>query len=395
MSIESSICEQPKRRQGVFSTGIALFTMFFGAGNLIFPLLIGKTSGSQAPSALLGLMISAVAFPFLGLIAMMFFQGNLHRFLERVGKRPAFWLLFVLQITQGPLCMSRLFTLMHASVKPYLPISLFAFSVLGGMLVFFLTYRPHRIVALLGLFLSPFLLCSLAILAIAGMIGAPDAPIVAEGAGFHFLQGLKGGYMTMDLISALLFATMIFPHLSQGLERLSSKEAKTEMRRKMVGSSAIAAMLLMIAYIGLCFLSAHHSASLQGQIASESLLQALAVKILGPWGGAIASIAIFFACLTTAIALASIFADYLRKDLMKERISPIGSLGATLIVTAALANLGFAGILRIMGPILEVLYPSLIILCLFNIAHCLYEVKPVKTPVFFVLGISLAGFCLG
>lgn len=394
MSIESSIYEQP-RRQGVFSSGIALFAMFFGAGNLIFPLIVGKTSGSQTPSALLGLMISAVAFPFLGLIAMLLFQGNLHRFLERLGKRPAFWLLFVLQITQGPLCMSRLFTLMHASIKPYLPVSLFTFSILAGMLVFFLTYRPQRIVGLLGLILSPLLICSLAILTIAGMIGAPDAPVATEGAGFHFLQGLKGGYMTMDLISALLFATMILPHLSQGLERFSSKEAKMEVRRKMIGSSAIAAILLMGAYIGLCLLSAHHSASLQGQVPTEGLLQALAVKILGPWGGAIASIAVFFACLTTAIALASIFGGYLRKDLMKERISPIGSLGATIIATAALANLGFSGILRIMGPILGILYPSLIVLCLFNIAHCLYEVKPIKTPVFFVLGVSLAGFCLG
>ena len=391
MSVDSAICDKPKRRPGVFSTGFALFSMFFGAGNLIFPLLIGKTSGTETPAALVGLMISAVAFPLMGLIAMMLYQGNLHRFLERLGKGPSRCLMFVLLVTQGPLCMSRLFTLMYASIQPYLPLSLAMFSVLAGILVFFLTYRPQRIVSILGVILTPFLILSLAALVFSGMMNPPPIQQVFEGPSFHFLHGLKGGYMTMDLISALLFATMILPYLSQGLEHLSEEAAEKEVRRKMVGASLFAALLLMLAYLGLCSLSAHYSPVLGDGVAPQDLLRTIAVQILGPLGGAIAAIAVFLACFTTAIALAAVFADYLRKDLLKERISSEVSLGTTLVITAGLANLGFSGLLKLMGPLLETLYPSLIILCVLNIAYSLYRVKPLKVPVFLALALALAG----
>ncbi|MBS0628275.1 MAG: branched-chain amino acid transport system II carrier protein, partial [Verrucomicrobia bacterium] len=127
-----------KSRMNVIFTGMALFSMFFGAGNIIFPLLVGHLSGNQTPYALLGLSFSAVAFPVLGLIAMTLSFGNLAIFLKKLGKYPAIILLFILQITQGPLgCMPRLITLMHASLKTYLPnLSLLLFSLLISGLIF-------------------------------------------------------------------------------------------------------------------------------------------------------------------------------------------------------------------------------------------------------------------
>jgi LIVCS family branched-chain amino acid:cation transporter len=198
----------------------------------------------------------------------------------------------------------------------------------------------------------------------------------------------------MDLISALLFATMVIPHIAGGTEGMSAKEAERYVHRKMTAASLVAAGLLTISYIGLCFLSAHHSAALPAT-APEDLLQAISIKVLGSWGGIIAAVTIFLACLTTAISLAAVFADYLRKDLLKSRVSSTVSLIATLGLTAAIANLGFSGIIRLMGPILEILYPGLIVLCLLNIAYSLYEVKPVKVPVFFALALAVGGFCFG
>src|SRR5258708_4471404 len=101
MSAEAISLDKPKA-VGVFSTGLALFSMFFGAGNIIFPLIVGRLSGTQTPYAILGLGISAVVFPFLGLIAMMLYGGSIRAFLERLGKWPALALLFVLQMSQGP-----------------------------------------------------------------------------------------------------------------------------------------------------------------------------------------------------------------------------------------------------------------------------------------------------
>ena len=199
----------------------------------------------------------------------------------------------------------------------------------------------------------------------------------------------------MDLIAALLFATVIMPHLAHNTDALSKEEADWIIRKRMKGASMIAAGLLMITYVGLCWLSSHYSWTLDGATAPEDLLGAIAGRILGPWGAFVSASTIFLACLTTAISLAAVFSDYLQKDLLSGKVSPNVSLALTLGATAAMANLGFSGIMKLMGPVLEILYPALIALCVVNIAYSLYHVKTVKAPVFFVLGFASGCFCFG
>ncbi len=395
MSAESvPISDKQAARVGIFSTGLALFSMFFGAGNLIFPLIVGRTAGTETPYAILGLGLSAVIFPFLGLIAMMLYGGNISLFLARLGKWPALGMLFVLQMSQGPAgAMPRLVTLMHASVKPYFPqISLGIFSLVICTAVFLLTVRPQKIVRLLGVILTPFLLLTLAVLIFVGIMDAPAAQVVSGSSAHYFGLGLKMGYQTTDLIAALLFATIVLPHLSQGVTE--DEKGKKLIRRRMTLASLIAAGLLMTSYIGLCWLSAHHSWTFSNEIPPEALLQAIALKILGPVGGMVSAGAVFLACLTTAISLSAVFSNYLRDDLFFKKISTPNALGFTLFITAAVANLGFGGIVKLWGPLLEVLYPALIVLCLFNIAYSLFKTKPLSSPVFFTLGLAMGGFWL-
>lgn len=358
--MSTQVISQPKI--GVISTGLALFSMFFGAGNIIFPLIVGRMAGTETPYAIIGLGLSAVAFPFLGLIAMMLYGGNIQAFLARLGKWPAIALLLVLQLSQGPLgAMPRLVTLMHASIKPYFPeFPLLIFSLLISAGVFLLVIRPQKIIHLLGVVLTPLLLVTLTILIVIGSIWAPEAQVSLEGGTHHLIQGLKMGYQTTDLIAALLFATVILPHLSQG-----TSDPKM-IQRRMTHASLIASGLLMATYIGLCWISAHHSWTL-GAVAPEDLLQRISLQVLGPFGGIISACAVFLACLTTAISLAAVFAHYLETDLLQKRVGSAWSLGLTLGLTAALANLGFSGIVKLWGPLLDALYPALILLCLYNL----------------------------
>jgi LIVCS family branched-chain amino acid:cation transporter len=122
----------------------------------------------------------------------------------------------------------------------------------------------------------------------------------------------------------------------------------------------------MASYIGLCWLSAHHSWTF-GAVAPEELLQKIAIQVLGPFGAVVSSTAVFLACLTTAISLSAVFSNYLRDDLSKGRLGNGASLLLTLGMTSLLANLGFSGIVKLWGPILDVLYPVLIALCIYNI----------------------------
>jgi LIVCS family branched-chain amino acid:cation transporter len=116
----------------------------------------------------------------------------------------------------------------------------------------------------------------------------------------------------------------------------------------------------------------------------EQVLGAIAVKVLGSAGGCIATIAVVTACLTTAMTLASIFADYLQKDLCKNKISNTSALILTLVITTLFANLGFKGIAAFLSPILQMVYPGLILLTVLNLFHFLYGYRRVKLPTFLV-----------
>lgn len=393
-SIESS--SQPTQKVSIFFSGIALFSMFFGAGNLIFPLLVGQAAGDATPFAILGLGISAVAFPLLGLVSVMLFGGSLMRFLERLGKWPALFFLFVCQASHGPTgAIARLVTLMHASFRTYIPsLSLFVFSFLICGLIFLLTVRPKRIVDLLGSLLTPFLLASLSVLVLVGITDGSVARHVPEGGWYHFLHGLKGGYQTMDLLGALLFATVIFPHLSKGTEHMPKKAAQKVLRKRMGYASLIASILLMLVYIGMSWIAATHLSVQDTALPPEQLLLHISQNVLGPTGSLVSAIAIFFACLTTGISLSAVFAQYLKEVLCKDKISFPSALGITLFITAIFANLGFETIVRVLTPILEIMYPAIIVLCLLNIAHSFYALKPIKTPVFATMGISIGGMLL-
>lgn len=368
-----------------FTAGFALFSMFFGAGNLIFPLLIGQAVGENWVYATIGLGATAVLVPFLGLAGMVFFDADYYKFFGRLGQVPGYLLLLLLQLILGPFgVIPRLFTLMYAITKPYFfDISLFHFSVIAGILVFLCTYKKQNIVALLGIVLTPVLLLSLLGLFFSGLI-SPSTHFNSDITPWHsFLEGLLGGYHTMDLIAAFLFATVILPYFKK--DPNSSTDARP---RQLLCSSLIAAGLLLFTYIGLIYISAYHGLSHGDVNVSEELLGTIAFKLLGPVGSFTASIAVVTACLTTAISLSSIFADYLQKDLLQEKISPTLALLVTLVIAVGFANLGFTGINAFLSPILKICYPGLIVLTVLNILHYLYGFSVIKTPVFLTFIIS-------
>ncbi len=378
----------------MITTGFALFSMFFGAGNIIFPLLIGKSVGKNIWFAISGLGITAVIVPFLGLAAMVLFQADYHRFFQRVGRVPGLLLLLLLQLILGPVgVIPRLITLMHAMAKPYLfniPLTLFSLFTVAA--IFGCCFKRQRLIGFLGIILTPILLLALAALLFFGLAKGASMNPTAPAAGESFLAGLLGGYNTMDLIAAFLFATVILPHFQNEIALEQPAERNRALFKKMFFSSLIAASLLFFTYVGLGLISAHHGWTIDPSYPSEQLLSAIAFKVLGRFGTLLASITMVTACLTTAISLATIFADYLRKDLCKEKISPTLALIITLIISMLFSNLGFGGIAAFLGPILQIVYPGLILLTVLNLLHSLYGYQMVKSPVFLTFTISAIAY---
>jgi LIVCS family branched-chain amino acid:cation transporter len=242
-----------------------------------------------------------------------------------------------------------------------------------------MTFNRQKLIGILGKYLTPILLLSLGALIAFGFIQEPSWNMAIISKGDSFLQGLITGYNTMDLIAAFLFSSLVIPHFQINKTTQNIDKKNWPLFKKMLLSSLIAAFLLVITYLGLCLISARHAGSFDETIKAEDILSAIAIKLLGPLGGLIASLTVMTACLTTAITLTSIFSDYLQRDIFKQKISSKASLIITLFIAAIFSNFGFDGIASFLSPLLQIIYPALILLTFLNLMHALYGFKNLKT----------------
>ncbi|MGE3954619.1 MAG: branched-chain amino acid transport system II carrier protein [Parachlamydiales bacterium] len=365
------------------SIGFALFSMFFGSGNLTFPLLAGYESGGHYGFAALGILLSGVVIPFIGVFALILFNGDGRAFFGLLGPKAYFWASVVCISLMGPFgVLARCITVAHGSLCHLFPtLSLPLFSALFCALVFACTLRKSRIIPLLGSLLTPFLLLSIGVIVLFALKGE-SPPTTAEGSPLPaFVSGLVTGYQTMDLVAALFFSSFVIGLLKRG-----------EGRAHLFGKSAlIGAGLLAAVYVALVAIGSLYAPDLVG-VAPQELLATVANQALGPVGGPIVAAAIVLACLTTAIVLAELFAQMLRVDLTKGRLPPKVAMGITLLIGLLISTLEFSGIARFLGPILEVAYPALILFTLSAIVYRLWGVRPRRWPIFLAVGAALVWY---
>lgn len=378
---------------GIIVTGLAMFSMFFGAGNVVFPLAIGQSAQSQNIYAILGLLITAVGVPFMGLTGMTLYDGNYKRFFERIGKVPGFLITLIILGLLGPFgAIPRCIALSYSTTQLFFPhLSLPLFSFVSCIIIFLCTIKPTSILDILGYVLTPALLGSLALIIIKGLIEPPHLPISLTPSYQVFLEGLKEGYQTMDLLGAFFFSSVIVVCLKKNMNSNSSSSEFRQLIRMTLQASFIAAGLLAIIYIGFSFVAAYHSESLT-DISKDIILGTIALKILGPYFGLAACVAVALACLTTAIALATVSAEYIHHELSLNKINYTVSLLITLIISYYISTLNFTGIVGLLYPILQILYPALMALTLCNIFYKLYRFETVKPIVFGVFIITLIFF---
>lgn len=381
-----------KQNLSILTAGLALFSMFFGAGDLIWPLIIGSDAGNMNFWTVTGFLITAVSLPLLGLCSLMLFLGDYREFFKRIGRWPGFAVLLIVQLILGPLgSIPRLFTLAYATVKPYFyyEISLLLFSVLASTVVYFFCIRKQRIIDVLGVVLTPILLLSIAAIVYVGFQNPPSAPIVDSTPWAAFSHGLGKGYNTLDMIASFIFAPFVLSYFIDSADNVDSAESKKVIIRKMFYASCIAAFLLSAMYFALSYLASFYAPVMGQGVPKEELLSHLSLHLLGPYGGLVASVAVLMACLTTAIPLTHIFGEFLRQDIIGEdRMPRSAALLLTLGVSASLANLGFMGIASMLEPVLLMLCPALIVLCVVNSLEKLYQINLNRGPVYVTFGLS-------
>jgi LIVCS family branched-chain amino acid:cation transporter len=345
------------------TAGLAIFAMFFGAGNIIFPLALGQNALDQTPWALSGLLLTAVAMPFAGLLAMFRYGGHIRLFFGRFGKIPGLLIASLTIALLGPFgaaprCIALAYSTMSTSL-PGLPLILF--GAIACVLILVFAYRENRLLKLLGYVLSPFKVTLLVLIIVKGLMEAPEIVLVSANTSkiFHFRHGLTEGYNTMDLLAAFFFAPLI-------LSSLGRPEKDKNFNRFVLKASAVGAFLLAIIYVGFCYLAYLYAPALEG-IPNDRLLGAIAIKILGQHAGLIVSLTVTIACLTTAIALIAAFTSFMQKEVLREKVSYVPLLIVSLLMTFAMTTLEFQGIAHFLNPVLEIFYPALILLTFYNL----------------------------
>lgn len=383
------------------TTGLAIFSMLFGAGNLVYPLMAGMLAGDQTAVAMAGFFITAVCLPVAGLISMILFDGNYEQFFGRLGKIPGAIAIWACMMFLGPLiAIPRITTLSHTMVAPFIPwnflqvitpLSSFIFCLIFLGITFIATYRENKIVDILGNYISPALLFALSVIIIKGLITPGQIAHIDTPALEIFTGNLMRGYETLDLVGALFFASIVLHILKNTLgQQLAHKPrllAWTGFKAGLIGTA-----LLGIVYIGMSYLGAYHGYGLENSNGGE-LFREISFRVLGNYGTAIIAIAVLMACLSTAIALAAVVGEYAQYTIFKNYISFAPSLALILIACIPLSTIGLDRVLALTaGPIIAIGYPILAMITFCNIAYKLFNFKPIKVPVLITFAVTLLSY---
>ncbi|NCC16616.1 MAG: branched-chain amino acid transport system II carrier protein [Clostridia bacterium] len=339
--------------------GLALFAMFFGAGNLIFPPYLGTNAGADWFSGFLCFFIADVGLALAAILAMIKTGDvSMNGITGKLGKVPSSIINSLIVLCIGPfLAIPRTAaTTFEMGVKPIFPsINSWVFGAIFFGLVLLFTIRPSGVVDVIGKFLTPILVVCLLALIVIGYIH-PIGAIVTTTEFDTVKEGILAGYQTMDVLAALVFVIII----------VSAAKSKgyTETKATMnivIKSSIFAAVALCVIYGGLAYLGATTSGGGFEGYNQTALVVAITQTLIGSYGVLILAIIVFFACLTTAIGLVSSCASFF-EELSKNKISYQTVVLLTVGFSYIISNFGISTIISIAAPILCLLYPVVLVM---------------------------------
>ena len=341
--------------------GFALFAMFFGAGNLIFPPMLGYIYGDKWLLASIAFTIVGVGLTLIAVISMAKRKGNIFTFTSLAGDKLSKAIILIIALCIGPLgAIPRTAATSFEMVESAgFNINILVFTLIFFALSLFLSLSKNSVVDLIGKFLTPLLLISLLIMIIVGMLNPiGDTKNVDMALKTIFSNSMLEGYNTMDTLAALAFTPII-------VESIIKKGYKNDLLKKTIEASLIAVIGLAFVYISLTFLGSSASKSIDTD-SRVSLLNFISSSILGNKGKFVLLLAIIMACFTTSIGLVSsisnIFVEFSKNKL---EYKPVAWVIA--IVSLLLSVLGVESIVRLTGPFLQFVYPLAILLVMFNL----------------------------
>ncbi|MDH6363866.1 LIVCS family branched-chain amino acid:cation transporter [Enterococcus sp. PF1-24] len=352
--------------------GSMLFGLFFGAGNLIFPVHMGQEAGNQVFAANLGFLVTGIGLPFLGVVAIGISQSaGVYELATRVHKKYAFIFTLLLYLVIGPFfAMPRLATTsFEIGLAPFIPegnqkIALALFSIAFFAVAWFLSRKPSKILDYVGKFLNPLFLLLLGILIIFAFIsplGSVANSVVQESYQEHtFLVGFTQGYNTLDALASLAFGILVV----NAVKELGVTKPRN-ITLGMIKSGTISIFLMGVIYTLLSYMGTMSLGTFPISANGGIALAEIAQHYLGTAGGILLALIIIVACLKTAIGLSTAFAETFVELFPKRSYLFFVTLACGL--ACLFANVGLTNIIALSIPVLMFIYPLAMTLILLTL----------------------------
>lgn len=345
------------------TVGFALFAMFFGAGNLILPPILGLLSGDSWISAISGFAITSVFATFLGILAVVVSGNNFSDVGNRINPIFSVLIASICMLSIGPLVAiprtaATTFEIGMQSMYPNAnPI---IFSIFFFILTAVLSLSSTKVVNIIGKLLTPILLAILLILIVGGILYPIQGDLQNITSNSKaFASGFREGYQTMDLLASFIFAGIIITAIqAKGYTKEKEKKEVT------VISALIAIFCLLLIYAGLVYLGATSGYDTGKTIQRTDLLLHISSGVLGENGTFFLALCVGLACLTTAIALTSAVSDYFSK-LSKGLLSYRLLVSLICLISGFLSIHGVDKIIDIAFPFLAVVYPIAVCMAIY------------------------------
>lgn len=363
------------KKSEIFYVACMLFSIFFGAGNMIFPPSLGQQAGTQAGTALLGFIITDAGLAVLAILAVVMAGSDMNDLVGKAGKRVGIFLSAAIYLLIGPLfALPRTGSVsFEIGITPFLPegagtfVPMLIYTAVFFSLTYYFSLKPSKIIDIVGKVMTPFLLLSIACIFVLAVIN-PLGQVVntaAEYQGGPFVEGLLQGYLALDGFAAPVFAIIIISNFRQ--RGISDRR---EIVRSTMIVGAVAVFMLCLVYGALCYIGAQTS-SMEAFANGGQLLSYAVHQLFGKFGNVILTAAVILACMTTSIGLTTSFGEYFYKKFPHFSYKRIVLL--VTIFTWAISNVGLSLLLTAVLPVLVVVYPLLIVLVLLSFFDRLWK----------------------
>lgn len=374
----------------IIALGFMTFALFVGAGNIIFPPMVGLQAGEQVWTAALGFLVTGVGLPVLTVIALAKVGGGIEALSTPIGKTAGLVLAVVAYLSVGPLFATpRTATVSYkVGIAPLFggesDMLLLIYSIVYFILVIGISLYPGKLLDSVGHILAPVKMLALAILGVAAVLWPAGAsiPPTAEYMDMAFSNGFINGYLTMDTLGAMVFGIVIVNAArSRGIENSSL------LTRYTMWAGLIAGVLLTLVYLSLFKLGENSGSIIPNPADGADILHTYVQYTFGDYGSFFLAILIFVACMVTAVGLTCACAEFF------SRYVPISYRNLVLLLgvfSMVVSNLGLSKLIAFSLPVLVSIYPPCIVLILMS-----FTLRWWRNPTVVIAPTMLTSFVVG